>query len=212
MVLDPTALELYVYLLHRDLTIRDPAPGRADPPDVGRFAEQYVGKRPIGYVGDTSPGLVARCAGILIYAMDGYGLTFEEVCGLADHEVATMVAGITPDNRLTEPTRHLKLREALGLASEVGQIVKLAEIAAFSHKVSQELIADDYLRYANQLKHIVERHTQLLQAMSRLTNRGIMTAVVESVRSSLVKISHAVDTAKAARVAAKQASQGCEAT
>lgn len=212
MALDPIALELYVYLPHRDLTIRNTVPGRADPSDVGRLAEQYVGNRPIGYVGDTSPGLVARCAGILIYAMDGYGLTFEEVCGLADHEVATMVAGITPDNRLTEPTRQLKLRDAVGQASEVGQIVRLAEIAAFATKTLHDLLAEDYLQYAQQLKLIVDRHGQVIQAMSRLHNRGIMTAAVDSVKASLDRISHEVDHAKAARTAARQSAQGCEAT
>jgi hypothetical protein len=211
MALDPTALELYVYLPHRDVVLRDTAPCRADPPVVGRFAEQYAGRRPRTYNGETSSELVARCAGVMIYAMDGYGLTFEEVCGVADHEVATVLAGVTPDNRLTEPTRHLKLREAIGLASEVGQMVKLAEIAAFAAKVLHELLPEDYLNYANQLKHIVDRHSQLIQAMSRLLDRGIMTTAIDSTRESLIKISHAVDEARAARIAARKASQGCEA-
>jgi hypothetical protein len=212
MSLDPTALELYVYLPHRDLTIRDAAPCRADPPVVGRFAEQYVGKRLPRHEGEANPGLVAHCAGVLVYAMDCYGLTFEEVCGLAGHEVATVVAEVTPDNRMTEPTRHLKLREALGLASEIGQIVKLAEIAAFTRKALHELITEDYLQHAQVLKHIVDRHGQLLQAMSRLTNQGSMAHFIEGARASLVKISHNVDEARAARVATRQASQGCEAT
>jgi hypothetical protein len=212
MALNPTALELYVYLPHRNVVMRDTAPCRADPPAVGRFAEQYAGKRPRTYNGETSSELVARCAGVLVYAIDGYGLTFEEVCGLADHEVATLVAGITPDNRLTEPVRHLKLCEAIGLASEVGQMVKLAEITAFAAKVLHELLPDDYLNYANQLKHIVDRHGQLIQAMSRLLERGIMTAAIDSTKKSLVAISHAVDEARAARIAARKASQGCEAT
>ena len=192
--------------------MRESSPGRADPPAVGRFAEQYAGKRPRTYNGETSSELVARCAGVLIYAMDGYGLTFEDVCGLADHEVATVVAEVTPDNRMTEPTRHLKLREALGLASDVGQLVKLAEIAAFAHRTLHEFSPDDYLCHAQHFKHVVDRHGQLIQAMSRLASRGIMAAVIDSVRDSLVRVSHAVDDAKAARAAVRQASQGCEAT
>jgi hypothetical protein len=149
---------------------------------------------------------------VLLYAMDGYGLTFEEVCGLADHEVATVIASITPDNRLTEPTRHLKLREAIGLATEVGQLVKLAEIAAFARRTLHEFIPEEYLHHANQLKHVVDRHGQLIQAMSRLSGRGSMTAAIESVRESLARISHGVDEVRAVRSAARQASHGCEAT
>src|SRR6187399_1410708 len=130
MALDPAALELYVYLPHRDLNMREDSPGRADPPAVGRLAEQYAGKHLLRYNGETNPALVARCAGLLIYAIGCYGLTFEEVCGIADHEVATIVSVITPDNRMTEPIRHLKLRESVGLAPELSQMVKLAEIHA----------------------------------------------------------------------------------
>jgi hypothetical protein len=211
MALDPMALELYVYLLHRDLTMRDTAPCRADPPTVGRFAERYAGRRIFVRDGETHPSLVARCAGTLIYTMDGYGLTFEEVCGLADHEVATIVAGVTPDNRLAEPIRQLKLREAVGLASELGQLVKLAEMAGFTHKILHEFVAADYLQHAQPLKRIVDRHSQLIQAMSRLTAHAAMLAIADSVRESLVKVSHNVDDARSNRTATRQPSQGREA-
>ena len=135
----------------------------------------------------------------MIYAIDGYGLTFEEVCGVADHEVATLVAGITPDNRMTEPTRHLKLREAIGLAPEVGQMVKLAEITAFAQKVMAEFTPADYLQYGQSVKHIVERHVQLIQAMSRLTAHASTAAVADSARESLVKIAHEVEEVRKTR-------------
>jgi hypothetical protein len=201
MALNPLALELYVYLPHRDLIMRDAVPSRADPPAVGRLAEQFVSKRAHLYENrsDSSALLVARCAGLLIYAMDGYGLTFEEVCGVASYEVATVVAEITPDNRMTEPTRHLKLRESLGLASEVGQLVKLAEIAAFARKLFQELTPDDYARYGAPLKHVIDRHGQLIQAMSRLLGHGAALALAESVREALARIAHGIDGARAGR-------------
>lgn len=201
MSLDPTALELYVYLPHRDLTLRDTGPGRADPPVVGRMAELYLGRRAQRYDGEANSALAARCAGILIYAMDGYGLTFEEVCGVASYEVATLIAEVTPDNRMTEPTRHLKLREALGLASEMGQLIKLAEIAAFAHKVASELTPGDYLRYSQQLKHIVDRHGQLIQAMSRLIGQGAFTSIIDGAKEALSKVLHEIDGARAARTA-----------
>jgi hypothetical protein len=203
MPLDPTALELYVYLPHRDLVVRDAVPCRADPPGVGRFAEQYVGRRAHLYDGETSSVIVARCAGILIYAMDGYGLTFEEICGLASPEVANLLAQVTPDNRMTEPTRHLKLREALGLASEVAQLIKLAEIAAFAHKVLTDLTPGEYLRHGQQLKHIIERHGQLLQAMPRLVGHKSLMALIDAARDSLTKVSHGIDDARAARSAVR---------
>jgi hypothetical protein len=179
---------------------------------VGRLAEQYAGRRTFHYNGETHPSLVARCAGILIYAIDGYGLTFEEVCALADHEVATVVASVTPDNRMTEPTRHLKMRESIGLASDMGQLVKLAEIAAFVHRIQEEFDPDDYIRYAGPIKHITERHGQLVQAMSRLASHGPSATIAAAVRDSLVKISHGAEEARKARTAeAQKASQGCEA-
>jgi hypothetical protein len=195
MALDPTTLELHVYLTHRDLVLRDAAPCRADPPAVGRLAMHYAGRRSPGYNGETNAGLVARCAGILIYAMDGYGLTFEEVCGVASQEVATLVAGVTPDNRMTEPTRHLKLREAMGLASELGQLVKLAEIAAFTSKVLGEFLPEDYLRHGPAIKLVAERHGQLIQAMHRLAHWN----VAESTREALTRVAHEVEGARKAR-------------
>jgi 3-methyladenine DNA glycosylase Mpg len=178
---------------------------------VGRLAEQYAGRRTFSYNGETHPGLVARCAGILIYAIDGYGLSFEEVCAQADHEVATLIASITPDNRMTEPTRHLKLREAIGLTTEVGQLVKLAEIAAFVRRVEEEFTPDDYVRHANPIKHIAERHGQLVQAMSRLTSHAASATTAAAVRESLIRMSHGADEARKARAEAQRASQGCEA-
>jgi hypothetical protein len=212
MALDPTALELYVYLVHRDLTMRDAAPCRADPSTVGRLAEQYAGRRTFNYNGETRPGLVARCAGIMIYAMDGYGLTYEEVCGVADHEVANVLAVITPDNRMTEPTRHLKLREAIGLATDVGQLVKLAEIAAFTHKVNHELTENEYLRHGQTIKFVIDRHGQIVQAMSRLQTQQNSAQLVEVARESLVKTAHRIEEVRRAHTGARQASQGCEAS
>jgi len=205
MALDPAALELYVYLPHRDLTLRDAAPCRADPPAVGRVAEQYTHRRASRYDGETSSALVARCSGILIYALDAYGLTYEEVCGVAHREVADILAQITPDNRMTEPTRHLKLREALGRASETAQLVKLAEITSFARKVHAELLPDDYLRHAAPLKFVVDRHLQLLLALSRLVGSGTMGAAVEAAQESLGRIVHGIDEARAARAAARAA-------
>jgi hypothetical protein len=195
MALDPLALELHVYLTHRDLILRDAAPCRADPPAVGRLAMHYAGRRAPGYNGETNAGLVARCSGIMIYAIDGYGMTFEEVCGAAHPEVAAVVASVAPDNRMTEPLRHLKHREAIGLASELGQLVKLAEIAAFAGKVLHEFLPEDYLRYGAPLKLVVERHGQLIQAMSRLGH----WAVAEAVRESLVRVAHEVEGARKGR-------------
>jgi hypothetical protein len=195
MALDPTALELHVYLTHRDLILRDAAPCRADPPAAGRLAMHYAGRRSPDYNGETNAGLVARCAGILVYAIDGYGMTFEEVCGLANQEVATVVAGVAPDNRLTEPMRHLKLRESIGLAPELGQLVKLAEITAFAGKVLHEFLPEDYLQHGPPLKLVVERHGQLIQAMHRLAH----WAVAEAARESLIRIAHEVEGARKGR-------------
>jgi hypothetical protein len=112
---------------------------------------------------------------------------------------------------MTEPTRHLKLREAIGLASDLGQLVKLAEIAAFVYKIKYELTADDYLQHGQLLKHVVDRHGQLIQAMSRLNAQAGTAQIIETTRESLTWIAHQVEEVRKARTAARQASHGCEA-
>ena len=98
------------------------------------------------------------------------------------------------------------------MAPDVGQLVKLAEVVAFAHKVLHEFAAEDYLRHAQALKHAVERHGQLIQAMSRLAAQQATAAITGSVRESPARASRGVDEARKARAAAQQASQGCEAT
>ena len=86
-------------------------------------------------------------------------------------------------------------------------MVKLAEIGAFANKVLHEFAAEEYLRHAQALEHAVERHGQLIQAMSRLAAHQTMVAVAASVRDSLTRVSFGVDEARKARATAKQASQ-----
>jgi hypothetical protein len=99
-----------------------------------------------------------------------------------------------------------------GLAPQMGQLVKLAEIAAFAHKVQHQSTPEDYLGHAQALKHAVERHGRLIQAMSRQAVHAGPAAIMESARESLIRVSRGIEEARKVRAAAQQSSQGCEAT
>jgi hypothetical protein len=192
-------LGIYARFRHRDLTLREVSPGRADPQVVGPLAAQYAARYLHGeFTAETAAQIhAAHGAGLLIYAMDGYGLTFEDVCGVASPEVAGLLAPITPDNRLHEPKRHLDLRSALARADPVAQTVRLAEIVASARGVLANVPPDQLASHESHLKLAADRGTQLIRALHAL--QGKLAPQLDEALVVLARLSRAVDDARRAK-------------
>lgn len=166
-------LAIYVRFRHHDISLREEAPARADPQAVGPLAAQYATRYLRGEFTEEAANQVhvAHAAGLLVYAMDGYGLAYEDVCEVAGREVAEILAVITPDNRLPEPRRHIGLRSALGQADPVAKVVRLAEIVAWARGVLTGVLPDRIAAHEQLLKHRADRDVHLIRAMHALNDR-----------------------------------------
>src|SRR4051794_9739081 len=100
LLLDVARVDAYATVRHGRLILKD-RQRRAEPDDIGKVAEQLTRNYLRGNVGDESYARlkVARCAGLLVYALDAYGANFESVCDVAEYTVASLVSTITADNR-----------------------------------------------------------------------------------------------------------------
>lgn len=190
--LDPDSIDVFAGFRHGELTMHKDGPGLADPQAVGRLAYQMASSLYQGVAtgDDGSPPrpIVAKCAGLLVYAMDGYGLDYEAVCDVADHAVAQVLAKITPDNRIPAPRRHLAQRSAIGQCDEFEQLVKLAEITC----AARHLLATAGKvpsAQAGQIKDWADKQGHIVGAMRALSARGRMQSFVDEARRLLAEIS-----------------------
>jgi len=203
--LDPSAIADYVGLRHCEFEAYNATPGLADPQAVGRLALEIASALYSGLpqpaadrdqVDEPAQQTIAQCAGYLVYAMDGYGLDYEDVCRVADHAVAQVLIRITPDNRLPSPRRNLEQRSALGQGTEVHQLVKLAEIICAARGILGTLSPKEFAANAGYLKNWCDSQAHLLGAMQSLARRPRGATFVEQARKLLAAI---VTRAEAAR-------------
>jgi hypothetical protein len=191
---DLAYLNVYVNFRHRDIGLREEVPGRAEPPAAGRLAAALATRLYRGeFTAEAANRVqVAHVAGLFIYAMDGYGLTYEDVCGVAGHEVAQVLAQITPDNRLTEPKRHHALRTAIYQADPLAKVVKLAEIVAGARRILERCDATVLIKHAQYVKHVVDRGVHLVKAMHCLVEAKLGPQLEEA-QHVLSRVADAVD-------------------
>lgn len=118
---------------HQQLAVREEAAILADPVAIADTAVRLVTRhiRGLEFCVDREELLqTAELAGLLFYALDRYGCTFEDLCNLASFEVAKTVATLTPDHRLPHPKRVTTWLSQVGQAPLHVKLVKLAEAAA----------------------------------------------------------------------------------
>lgn len=190
---------IYARFRHRELVLREGAPGRANPQAVGPLAATYAARYLRGeFTAEAAEQIhFAHAAGLLVYAMDGYGLTYEEVCGVAGPAVAELLAPITPDNRLREPRRHLELRSALARADPVAQAVRLAEIVAAARGAATDIPPDRLAGHESHLRLVADRGTHLVRALHALN--GKLTPQLDEAQAALNHLTRAVDDARRAK-------------
>jgi hypothetical protein len=177
----------FVTFRHRALPQRQDVPPRGDPFRIGRLSAELASKV-LGGVGGGDHCRVTECAGLLIYAMDGYGLCYEEVCQLSCHKVAEILRQITGDNRLTDPRRHLELRSQIGQAEALVQVVKLAEILTALAEIPQSYDAATRAARAQDLKTWADRTAHLVDAMRALHGTARMRPYLEKARRELEQL------------------------
>lgn len=193
--LDVEAVRRFVTFRHPILPPRRDVPPRADPFVVARLATQLVIKV-LGGISDGDQCRVAECAGLLVYAMDGYGLNYEEVCGIGCHKVAEVLRQITPDHRQTDPLRHMALRSMIGQADAPTQAVKLAEITATIARLSREYDGGQLAARALDLKNWVDRTGHILEAMKALRDLPRLHGSFECARKDLAQAGRRADAAR----------------
>jgi hypothetical protein len=196
--LDPDAVRAFAIFRHPCLAPRRDVPPRGDPVAISRMAVGLAG-RVLGGVCDGDQCKVAECAGLLVYAMDGYGLNYEEVCSVAGHKVAEVLRQITPDNRQTDPRRHLELKSSLGQADAFVQAVKLAEILNVVERIPLEYDERQMAAKALDLKNWADRTGHLLEAMRALRSMQRMESAMDKARIGLGAIARLTEQAKAQR-------------
>jgi hypothetical protein len=199
--LDQEALRIYVIFRHPSLPMRRDVPPRGDPELVANLAARHTVKV-LGGICDGDQCQVATCAGLLVYGMDGYGLSYEEVCQVASQRVAEVLRQITPDNRLTDPQRNFELRSRLGQADPTTLVVKLAEIEASTKAAKTEYGRETLAARASDLKNWADRTVHLFQAMRTLRELPKMRADMDEAQRAVVRLAQ---DAEAARDAGRQA-------
>jgi hypothetical protein len=116
----------HVYLLARR---KDPT--IADPEAIGDIADRYAREWADPTLDDIQIYVaVIRCASRMIYCVQHYGMTFEEVCDMSELSIARAVCMLSPDPRIGTARRHQALRSAIVTAEEPEKLAKLAELRA----------------------------------------------------------------------------------
>jgi hypothetical protein len=134
----------------------------------------------------------AQAAGMLIYAIERYGCTFDDIVDIAGYGVATMLAGASPDTRLSGPRRSIELRKTLGQADPDSQAVRLAEILCSSRDLLLRLEDDlDYVLISDiALKAWVADRLGWLDSMHKLRATEALRRYIHQARKTVETIEY----------------------
>ena len=218
MVFTPGSVAAFVELRHCDLASRTPLFGYANPADVGPMAVRLM--RIVRGEAPTEESARFRAdaaiAGNLIYAVERYGCTFDDIIDIAGLGVANLLAQITPDCRLSGPRRSDDLRSQIGQATPEAQTLRLAEILCAAEALESRFRndSDAVLEHDLALKAWLAQRLSWLGAMHKLMafapiKKRIlacqetllrMEAARESVRDA-IKLRDAAEAAEAAALA-----------
>lgn len=164
---DRMSIVRFVGRRHSAVFSEQTPPQMARPQDVAdearRIAEQYYRGRPEadGY----AEARKAEMAGWLVYSLRHYGLTYEQLCDVADDRVARVVVAITPDVRLPGSIRLDRFKSVLGAAGVVAHCVLLAELSVGRERLHHLSIARIY-PHAPSVKQWLIDSRELLKSMT----------------------------------------------
>lgn len=118
-----------VLMAHERYTDRTRNELVADPCDVAERAEKYARKllknRSVGSSHELTAGAYA---GLMVYAIECYGLDYLEIARLTTKTTADVVAALSGDGRLDVGPRRREVESRVSLWSPLVQSVKFAEI------------------------------------------------------------------------------------
>ncbi len=184
----------YVQLRHAELTRRDTARVYATPKDVAAIATKLA-QEYYGVFNDHGLKVaLVKCQALMVYAMELYGCSFEDVVDMADYAVAKVVAGITPDMRLPQGSlRSLEHSSSLMRAEPAAHLVKLAEIIAVACRVEQ-YTSEEKRMHAERIKAWVEDAVAVLPSIQHhLNDNTRMRGPLKATRLRIAAICKSVD-------------------
>jgi len=162
-------------------------PTVVDPEHIGRVADEYAKK---GITDSDEDAFVSRAVvswgSRLLYTIQRYGFTFEEVCDVSEISIARAVAELTPDLRLSAPKRHQQLRSTLVVAALPLQMIKLAELRAWS-EAARRFGAPLYEAHADTIRRWVDEARDLLPAFTRLQESYYFRSQLTQIEADLTK-------------------------
>ena len=132
---------------HLRLELREPNDFLAEPREVARRAESYIRRLRQWQDGDlTAADIVsATYGGCCVYTISHYGFSYTHLARLATKTVADVVAAISGDPRLDVGQRRQAQCAAVACASNIAQVVTLAELMSEAKKLVG-LASADWLR------------------------------------------------------------------
>jgi hypothetical protein len=195
--LDTVRIEVVTGMRHEELVARNQAPNVAEPTEVAVLAANLTRKFYHGdVVADSSHVLIAEWAGRMVYAMQHYGCNYEDVCDVAEHAIAQVVSGISPDLRLPPGPRHLNLKSRLGQADIVAQIVKLAEITCVARRILSSCTATDMAQHAMLLRSWADEALDLMSVFHRLEANKRIVVVLAAAKKMVGEIAQRAEAAR----------------
>lgn len=192
------AVEAYVVGRHMDFEVRTMGRFHALPETVSRLATTYANRLFYNKIveGKLRKLAFVKCAGLLVYSMEGYGCNFEDVARLSDLGVAEIVAAVSADPRETRAKRNLALRVQLADGGLLAQVVKFAELEATAKRVYETFSRDNYRNDPVAVKDWITDSEELLRAMHKLLRRKRFQKPYQRLHEYLARIDHNLERAK----------------
>lgn len=132
---------------HLRLDLREQNDFLAQPREVARRAECYVRRLRQWQDGNVTAADIVSAAygGCCIYAIDHYGFSYTYLARLAAKTVADVVAAASGDPRLDVGKRRQAQCGTIAVASNIAQVVVLAELVSAAQKLAG-IASPDWLR------------------------------------------------------------------
>lgn len=186
--LDLDRISVAVQTRHSDVNVRDNVDTFGDPMEVGRQAARLSQRFFYAGASDSSAAKIttARCAGMLVYAMELYGFDFEGVLAASEFAVARIVAGISPDVRLPTGRRNEHQCSNVAQADDISQLVKLAEIVASTAHLMGSITAVDIAADPATYAEWTEGRIRILDVLHKIKGNAFLAATIHKVREDLV--------------------------
>ena len=203
-------VEMTAQIRHHEFLQRVDGGFHADPLEVSRIAAKLASLYYTAEIVDSPTDLVekTRCIGLLVYAMDAYGMCFETVVANADIDVAHAVAELSSDLRLPPGPRLNHHCSTIARAGASSQLVRLAEILVVLNGIASDGDRLDEPYYFMSLKQWGDDAVALLEVLCHLKKHQKFTVLMVEAKG---KIAQRIAETRVNKQARKQARKRREA-